>query len=312
MYLALATSLVTNRTLIVDWTSPVRLDELVRVTTEFPLLLPSSLRPALAKMTSRNANAWEHPKKYMAFPTDILRDQDMRNWKEEVVNFSAGEDWLEYLLQNQYLRDDIMRVFGTTPQHSWTERSLQLVAHELLDFLVKDMSPAARLMLERSAIYPSYRDGVSTIGIQIRIGTNNTSFDPFVDLQKDAPKFWSCANALLKTKSSSRHPWKIFLATDSIDVKEQAKAHFGDHLLFFDGPIVHSGNEQVTDESGKDRSIDGLLKVVVDWWLLGESQYLFRSRQSTFGRSAAIRRPTPSLVLPTEFIEGCPLPGGLH
>lgn len=312
MYLALAVSLATNRTLLVDWTTPVPLTELVTLEKEIPILLPPHLRKHVHNIAAHNANAWDHINGYLNYPKDVLKGQNLQLWKDSVVHFSAGEDWLSYFLQNHYLRDDLMRVFGTHPEHTWSERSLQLVAHELLAFIVHDLSPAAKDLFERSAIFPSYRDGVSMISIQIRIGTNNTSFDPFVDEEKDVPKFWECAKALLAAKSRSNSDWKVFLATDSITVKQKAVEAFGKDLLFFDGPIVHSGNEQVTDETGKGRSIDGLLKVVVDWWLLGESQYMFRSRQSTFGRSATIRRPTASLVLPTQYADGCPLPVILH
>lgn len=312
MYLAMAVSLVTNRTLLVDWTTPVPLTDLVKVTNEIPLLLPPHLHTYVRRTASRNANAWDHAPSYLDFPKDVLKGEDLTKWSESIVHFSAGEDWLNYLLQNLHLRDDLRRVFGTHPEHAWSERSLQLAAHDLLAFIVRDLSAAARDMFERSAIYPSYRDGVSTIAIQIRIGTNNTSFDPFVDEEKDVPKFWECAKNLLDAKLHSGAAWKLFLATDSITVKQSAVKAFGKDLLFFDGPIVHSGNEQVTDETGKGRSTDGLLKVVVDWWLLGESQYMFRSRQSTFGRSATIRRPTSSLVLPTQYVDGCPLPVVYH
>ena len=312
MYLAFAVSLVTNRTLLVDWTSPVPLTDLVKLTDQIPILLPPHLHSFVQRASSRNANAWDHKPKYLDFPEDVLKGEDMKLWSEDIVQFSAGEDWLDSLLQNSHLRDDLQRVFGTHPEHTWSERNLQLAAHELLAFLVRDLSAAARDMFERSAIYPSYRDGISTIAIQIRIGTNNTSFDPFVDEDKDVPKFWNCAETLLKSKAHSGSSWKLFLATDSISVKQNAVERFGKDLLFFDGPIVHSGNEQVTDETGKGRSQDGLLKVVVDWWLLGEAQYMFRSRQSTFGRSATVRRPTPSLVLPTQYIDGCPIPVAFH
>jgi hypothetical protein len=302
LYLSVAISLVTNRTLLVDWTSPVRLQELVSLKTHIPLILPEHLRPSLKKLPSRNVDAWLHPNSYKNFPIDILQGEDITKWEETVVHFSAGEDWLNHLLQNPHLRDDIQRVFGTYPEHEWSAKSLQLVAHELLDFVLLELSPAARSLFQRSAMAPLFDQASSLIGIQIRIGTNNTSFEPFVDIGKDVPKFWQCADSVLRSKPSS----KVFLATDSAEVKELARKRFGERLLFFEGPIVHSGNEQLTDEKGQDRSIDGLLKVVVDWWLLGETQILFRSRQSTFGRTAAIRRPTPSLVLPSQFTEGCP------
>jgi len=305
MYLGLAISLLTNRTLLVNWDSPVSLAKLVALPADLPLLMPSHLHPAFQKLSNYNLNAWDHPNGYADFPTNVLKSSDLTKLSDrDVVHFSVGEDWLPALLQNPYLKDDLQRVFGTRPERVWSERSLQVVAHELLGFLVKDLSPEARDLFDLSALAPLYAHGISTIGIQIRIGTNNTSFEPFIDLKKDVPKFWTCADSLLQRKPDMR----IFLATDSIDVKQQALERYGEKLLFFEGPIVHSGNEQLTDEKGHGRSLDGLLKVVVDWWLLGESQFLFRSRQSTFGRSATIRRPTPSLLLPTQFEAGCPLP----
>lgn len=307
-------ALLTNRTLLVDWTSPVPLTSLVSLNPSLNLLLDPHTASQISQLRSINANAWDHHKGYSHFPEDVLKNQDiLSTWNAPVVHFSAGEDWLSHLLQNVHLKDDIMRVFGTHPARQWSERNLQLLAHELLSFLIVDMSPAAQSYLSRSSIYNSFygEKGFSSpeslpniIGIQIRIGTNNTSFEPFVDLEKDVPKFWTCADNILKSKPNS----KIFLATDSADVKHMALERFErGTVLFFEGPIVHSGNEQLTDEHGKGRSLDGLLKVVVDWWLLGESQYMFRSRQSTFGRSAAIRRPTASMVLPSQFEDGCPL-----
>lgn len=309
LYLGLAISLVTNRTLLVDWTSPVPLQKLVNLRNDIPLILSSDVLSTLRQRSVRNVNAWEHPNKYANFPIDVLKGQDLTKWSEEVVHFSAGEDWLSYLVQNTHIRDELVRVFGTHPEHNWSERNLQLAAHELLDFFQLELSDAAISLFERSSLAPVYDQGATIAAIQIRIGTNNTSFEPFVDLEKDVPKFWTCAESFIakqeENKNAKSGPVRIFLATDSHIVKSRALARFGERLLFFDGPIVHSGNEQLTDETGRDRDLEGLLKVVIDWWLLGESQFLFRSQQSTFGRSAAIRRPTPSIILPTQFEEGC-------
>lgn len=300
----MATALVTNRSLIVDWTSPVPLASLVALNPDIPLVSSADLKAAHSSPSKIDANAWNHSNGYLRFPDEVLQRTNLiKDWNAQVVSFSAGEDWLSFLLKNPYLKDEIYSVFGTYPDHAWSEKSLQLVAHELLSFLVTGLSEEALQLLSTSNVGPIYSSPASFVSVQIRLGTNNTSFEPFVDLQKDVPKFWTCVDSYLAQHPTSR----VFLATDSIEVKKQAESRYSNAIVYFEGPIVHSGDEQKVDENGVQRSNIGLLKVVVDWYLLGESHLLLRSRNSSFGRSAAIRKPTPTLVLPTQFEDGCPL-----
>ena len=67
----------------------------------------------------------------------------------------------------------------------------------------------------------------------------------------------------------------VFMASDSAQAKQQARARFGDSLLLAcEGEAVHSGmhgDASGRDHSGGDRTTDGIFDVMADWWLLGEA-----------------------------------------
>ena len=65
------------------------------------------------------------------------------------------------------------------------------------------------------------------------------------------------------------------MATDDHNTRERAKAFFGDKIGFSDQPIVHSGNQQTIDTTGKPRTVEGLQAVIFDMWMLGEADKLF-------------------------------------
>jgi len=81
-------------------------------------------------------------------------------------------------------------------------------------------------------------------------------------------------------------PVKFFVATDTDEVREAFRTHLGaDNVITTDdfGAVVHF------DRQSADRR-NGILRILLDAWLLGESNELLITSVSNFGRVGSLRR----------------------
>lgn len=124
------------------------------------------------------------------------------------------------------------------------------------------------------------------IGLQIRVGTPPTGniTSSFVDngyylRNENFEMIWNHSFSL--TKNHNRP--KYFLATDSDIVVNMSKTIYKENITFFDGVIIHSY---------QDQSPSGIAKVLVDNYLLSETDEIIMTSGSTFGAIAAARKGT--------------------
>jgi hypothetical protein len=56
---------------------------------------------------------------------------------------------------------------------------------------------------------------------------------------------------------------------------------------------------------GNNKSVEGQLKVMIDWMLLGECDILYRTWWSTFGYTASLRGDVTTQVIPHQYNKEC-------
>jgi hypothetical protein len=69
------------------------------------------------------------------------------------------------------------------------------------------------------------------------------------------------------SKTTTFPPYYVFITTDSQQLSSELDQHFGEHLIYTSGDIVHV--DRMAAANGDKRAIDASIKVAADNWLLG-------------------------------------------
>jgi len=148
------------------------------------------------------------------------------------------------------------------------------------------------------------------IGLQMRLGTKENYFmpgplnklDPELKKIYEGPEaytlWFKCALVAIKEDPNVL----IYLATDNPEVLSHARVVFGENLVYYEGPIEHSGGIQ------PEKTDLGQIKVMVDWFMLGEVTVLYRTFWSTFGYTSTLRTSPTTVTIPMQYSETCELP----
>lgn len=134
--------------------------------------------------------------------------------------------------------------------------------HHLASFLFR---PGPRIRAAAAEIENQMR-GRFALGLQLRCGFS--SFDLYLSSPRARRLFWSAAQAVLAEQSQEA---VVFLATDSMDARAEARAVFGDRLLHLPGPAAPDGDS---------------FTAVLDQYLLTRCDALVVTERSTFGYGA--------------------------
>jgi hypothetical protein len=134
--------------------------------------------------------------------------------------------------------------------------------HHLARFLFR---PSPRLLEAAEEIRERMR-GRFALGLQLRCGFS--SLDLYLRGPRDRQLFWATAQRLLAEQSGDR---VLFLATDSMAARDEARALFGDRLLHTSDRVAPDG-----DPFG----------AALDQYLLTECDALIVTERSTFGYGA--------------------------
>lgn len=122
------------------------------------------------------------------------------------------------------------------------------------------------------------------IGIQIRTGGDSKKWKDERRVPLNSTHFfWDCAKKIEATRSNLDKKIKIFVSSDNEYVLKESIEIFGpEKILTIPGNIVH------IDRSPREEGENGMLKTLMDFFLLSSSKYLIISR-SNFGEIAALR-----------------------
>ena len=189
-------------------------------------------------------------------------------WPEDrIVTLTGYSAFSAAFLSNPHVKEFVARLFDN-----------ECPLRDILPYLIVPAS-AVRTVLEPLQARVRAHE---TIALQIRVGSDTNYFTagPWRDkVSADVAQryeqagtaaaglWFDCALAALKDDAATL----IYLATDNPAVRQQARALFGQNLVESSGPIEHSGYIENT------KTLDGQIKVLVDWWLIGEASVLYRT-----------------------------------
>jgi hypothetical protein len=145
--------------------------------------------------------------------------------------------------------------------------------------ILSKMADPNRLGL-RIAIHIRSGDNVLNNNKSIELDWFKTYFECAMELEEDM---------LLTEEDNEDKKVTWFLFSDSISLRQQAVARYGDKVVTaLDVPVEHSAKEMVCPLRNCV-SDEGFSTAVAEWWLLGHADYIVASLYSGFGKSAAMR-----------------------
>jgi len=101
--------------------------------------------------------------------------------------------------------------------------------------------------------------------------------------EKDIHDFISCAKEISKKAT-------IFLATDSDPIRERFKKAI-DNIIT---------RQSITVNNAEELAKSAFRDMLIDWWMLGESDSIVITQHSSFGETAAVRTKVSIYGLPAE------------
>lgn len=188
-----------------------------------------------------------------ADPTDFspprylsLLDGQLAVWDE-----TRGIPHAVFAAVNPYHREALQETFGPD------------LLHHLASFLFR---PSSGIRAAAAEI-EGRMQGRFALGLQLRCGFS--SFDLYLSSPRARRHFWSAAQAVLAEHTDQ--DTVVFLATDSMDARAEARAVFGGRLLHLPGPVAPDGDS---------------FTAVLDQHLLTRCDALVVTERSTFGYGA--------------------------
>ena len=125
------------------------------------------------------------------------------------------------------------------------------------------------------------------IGIQIRLGDGylkGGTDEKYADASfKGVQQFFACAEHLVHTFAAVDQQAVLFLVSDSLQVRQQAKTEYGKLLIT---KVDSPGHSKHTEGSEQIRS---MIYAAGEHWLFGMADYHVISNVNSFGKSGALR-----------------------
>lgn len=231
-------------------------------------------------------------------------------WHEEVVRVQTNRG-LSYLMFNNPQYGQTMRSWGLKPETAFA------------CFLEYLLTPVPRIAERVNALIPSILDpAFTTIGLQIRTG-DLKAFGKFGDTNNvtTAKGFFTCVEKIAD-RTWPKRPMRLFLVSDSMNLKKDAKRVYKDSVIITDAVPKHlgitneleaftefpfgKGNHKPTQEdldrlaalkqAGKNNKTSQLNETeayegaIMELWTLTFAPYKVISIRSGFGSVAVMRR----------------------
>jgi hypothetical protein len=206
-------------------------------------------------------------------------------------------------------------------------------AHDLLGRLVQEGSPLAPLFsaacplrdvylpllrpqprLEEAvdSMLDRFAAATMVVGLQVRVGSGVNFFVPgstravlpsaseayqSADPVQVATLFSACARSVLAEEPEA----VFFVATDNDAVEAKLREDLGDDRLL----VLSLGKREHSGGIGREEQTDdGQLRAMADFYLLGETDAIYRTYWSTFGFTAAARTSVPDVSVPAAVTGG--------
>jgi hypothetical protein len=252
---------------------------------QYPCILSNFLQPNLIDWSPRKnypANSLKITSISSKYHDELNSNMSSVNIKElwssyDNILITTNSDYITPILKNRFFQSIISQL--NIRSNESTQQDLFPLIFELLFKPTSLISDELDALLQRTAKQP-------IICMHIRIGQNPS-------IPKDAKlpyreSLVSDMTEFLDRNLSHLHS-SIFVTTDSIASLQYLQKHFGSkRILNIDGPIIHIDRYNRKTQSS-DIIFRGFLKVIADFYLLGECDVLLMPR-SGFSHWANRRR----------------------
>lgn len=299
--------MLSNRVVLVEFQREVKAtDVFLPVSINWGVSLPDFLKRHGLNATGDYRERWVDLHNPSNHTVDRLIEEKWEDWwHEEVIRVEINRGLTFLMTNTSSVYGPILRNWGWQPESAFAC---------LMEYT---LTPVPRIAEKINKMLPAVMDPrFFVIGIQIRTGDLKT-FGKFGDQNNvtNFPGFFVCAENLADRKSKGK-PVKIFLVSDSMHLKKDARTKYGDALIVTDAVPKHLGimNEleafkefpfgikpteedkqrlEKLKESGAKSQFNELEAyegAILDLWTLTFTPYKIVSIRSGFGNVAALRR----------------------
>ena len=225
---------------------------------------------------------------------DLIHNQHASQVLSNISSKNLSELWSEY--DNIYLttNSDYVTPVLKNPYFSLIISQINIRSNEstqqiLFPFIFELLFQPTSIVIEqldKLLLKQSLNSNQSIICMHIRLGQN-----PTVPNDKKIPYRESIVNDMIKfiDKNISSSSSLIFAISDSYQIQQVISKHYDDdRLLSISGPIIHIDRYNTKIESN-EMLYNGFLKVISEFYFLGECDTIIRAR-SGFSEWANHRR----------------------
>ncbi|XP_029184404.2 uncharacterized protein LOC114952598 isoform X4 [Acropora millepora] len=277
-------AVITGRAFLIDWNTTVPIEKYLRprnIQWDFPM---SKLR---------------HLKKSYHYWGKGEHEFVNKDSQRSPVNFNLFRHWLEDTDMGSFLDSPLEIVTSlwyfapSFLQHKFAERVASEIGVKVRGHRYSLVGCAFDFLFERTAEFErtlsiareslNLKPNIPRIGIHIRMGDGNAFHPASLDRRTtNFNNFFTCARKLertiIKSESNfSREDIKWFLATDTLGVKQVALKTYPNKVVSLSVKLEHI--------NVREPSVEGLQGVLLDHFLLSESDYFVLS-DSSFSKTA--------------------------
>ena len=278
-------ALLTRRRFLIDMDHPCSISHVLQpniVDWRFPKRTESQWQNR-TKLVINAMPLW--PKFIRQNMTRIIQSEDFVSlWSSyDDIYMSTNGFYVTDALRNPYL--NVSWLLGSLPLKQATQESLFPLLFEILFRPKLLVSHAVERILRRN-----YQ---RLTCLHIRMGRNPSNprdvrFPRRINLTEIMLDFL-VKNPFLITPNETI----LFIASDSEQAIKDVARHYPDSSITVPGPIIHIDNQDSQNMSMRQTLCDGLVKVIVEFYILGECHYSLLSR-SGFSLWANRRRFKPT------------------
>ncbi|GAA5929823.1 uncharacterized protein JCM15063_004633 [Sporobolomyces koalae] len=280
--------LVTQRSFLAEWQSPIPLD----IVFDSPAVnwsyssFTSSQHPVLGQESLVDQSAeldiihFDRLSVDSTFGSTSWNPKKGKQWTKgfEKRDIAYASKWIKFFTN----RGMIFRSF----QYKHLQKSIKRLGLEpttafscINQYLFRPKPPARNLISEYTSVLslPS----VFSVGIHVRTGDRSMKDSEYdkVNTVKRHSQFFRCARELGETYASSSQRIVYYLVTDSANLKQDARRVLGSKLVTTDTVPQHVHQKQ--------GHVDGVFSAVVEDWILAKTDMMVATQDSGFGKLAS-------------------------
>ena len=237
----------------------------------------SSKRRSLYIETTRNKKIADEIYQKITL-TDFTKDWS----KYDDIYITTNSDYITPVLKNPFLKNRVHQLNLSESESNQVQLfpiiyeylfQPNIELNELVDRVLRKFDRNVRFTDRSTCLHLRFGKNPSII---------NDNILPYRDqMSEDVVRFLK-ANLTIDERSS------IFITSDSMDINQYFKEQFGDEkTLTIPGPIIHI--DRVSSNNSYEERCQGFLKVLADFYVLGECSTLIMAR-SGFSQWASRRR----------------------